>query len=193
MTFGYITVHGKSLSPVQEARSVRQGDELYRTKGLQIIMRLPDNENSSRRVRWRTAKTREATKTIRRQHQTVDTITTSQCVRAAEDRSRWKQLVSQAIVAEDHTWSAEKKKKGCHNRPSHDVYVAGTVFFEHCVRNKAHALITNCLRWMSWRNAQVSCRQAKLIKRQPTLMASRLFYSEWRPYWYIPLLENKPP
>ena len=36
--------------------------------------RLPDNENSSRRVRWRKAKTREATKTIHRQHQTVDTI-----------------------------------------------------------------------------------------------------------------------
>ena len=26
-------------------------------------------------------------------------LTTSQCVRAAEDRSRWKQLVSQAMVA----------------------------------------------------------------------------------------------
>ena len=30
-------------------------------------------------------------------------LTTSQCVRAAEDRSRWKQLVSQAMVANDHT------------------------------------------------------------------------------------------
>ena len=29
--------------------------------------------------------------------------TTSQCVWAAEDRSRWKQLVSQAMVANDHT------------------------------------------------------------------------------------------
>ena len=38
-------------------------------------------------------------------------LTTSQCVRAAEDRSRWKQLVSQAMVADDYTWSAEKKKK----------------------------------------------------------------------------------
>ena len=38
-------------------------------------------------------------------------LTTSQCVRAAEDRSRWKQLISQAMVADDHTWSAEKKKK----------------------------------------------------------------------------------
>ena len=28
-------------------------------------------------------------------------FTTSQCVRAAEDRSRWKQLVSQAMVADD--------------------------------------------------------------------------------------------
>ena len=28
-------------------------------------------------------------------------LTTSQCVRAAEDRSRWKQLVSQAMVADD--------------------------------------------------------------------------------------------
>ena len=37
-------------------------------------------------------------------------LTTSQCVRAAEDRSRWKQLVSQAMVADDYTWSAEKKK-----------------------------------------------------------------------------------
>ena len=37
-------------------------------------------------------------------------LTTSQCVRAAEHRSRWKQLVSQAMVADDHTWSAEKKK-----------------------------------------------------------------------------------
>ena len=32
------------------------------------------SENSSRRVRWRKAKTRDATKTIHRQHQTVDTI-----------------------------------------------------------------------------------------------------------------------
>ena len=38
-------------------------------------------------------------------------LTTSQCVRAAEDRSRWKQLISQAMVADDHKWSAEKKKK----------------------------------------------------------------------------------
>ena len=30
-------------------------------------------------------------------------LTTSQCVRAAEDRSRWKQLVSQAMVADDYT------------------------------------------------------------------------------------------
>ena len=30
-------------------------------------------------------------------------LTTSQCVRAAEDRSRWKQLISQAMVADDHT------------------------------------------------------------------------------------------
>ena len=30
-------------------------------------------------------------------------LTTSQCVRAAEVRSRWKQLVSQAMVADDHT------------------------------------------------------------------------------------------
>ena len=30
-------------------------------------------------------------------------LTTPQCVRAAEDRSRWKQLVSQAMVADDHT------------------------------------------------------------------------------------------
>ena len=30
-------------------------------------------------------------------------LTTSQCVRAAEDRSRWKQLVSQAMVANDHS------------------------------------------------------------------------------------------
>ena len=37
-------------------------------------------------------------------------LTTSECVRAAEDRSRWKQLISQAMVADDHTWSAEKKK-----------------------------------------------------------------------------------
>ena len=35
---------------------------------------LPDNENSSRRIRWRKAKTREPPKTIHRQHQTVDTI-----------------------------------------------------------------------------------------------------------------------
>ena len=38
-------------------------------------------------------------------------LTPSQCVRAAEDRSRWKQLVSQAMVADDYTWSAKKKKK----------------------------------------------------------------------------------
>ena len=30
-------------------------------------------------------------------------LTTSQCVRAAEDRSRWKQLASQAMVADDYT------------------------------------------------------------------------------------------
>ena len=30
-------------------------------------------------------------------------VTTSQCVRAAEDRSRWKQLVSQVMVANDQT------------------------------------------------------------------------------------------
>ena len=30
----------------------------------------------------------------------VCTITTSQCIRAAEDRSRWKQLISQAMVAD---------------------------------------------------------------------------------------------
>ena len=30
-------------------------------------------------------------------------LTTSQCVLAAEDRSRWKQLVSQAMVANNHT------------------------------------------------------------------------------------------
>ena len=30
-------------------------------------------------------------------------LSQSQCVRAAEDRSRWKQLVSQAMVANDHT------------------------------------------------------------------------------------------
>ena len=30
-------------------------------------------------------------------------LTTSQCVRAAEGRSRWKELVSQAMVANDHT------------------------------------------------------------------------------------------
>ena len=30
-------------------------------------------------------------------------LTTSECVRAAEDRSRWKQLISQAMVADDHT------------------------------------------------------------------------------------------
>ena len=38
-------------------------------------------------------------------------LPTSQCVRAAEDRSGWKRLVSQAMMANDHTWSAEKKKK----------------------------------------------------------------------------------
>ena len=39
-------------------------------------------------------------------------LTTSQWVRAAEDRSRWKQLVSQAMVVNDHILrSAEKKKK----------------------------------------------------------------------------------
>ena len=31
-------------------------------------------------------------------------------VPGAKYRSRWKQLVSQAMVANDHTWSAEKKK-----------------------------------------------------------------------------------
>ena len=45
-------------------------------------------------------------------------LTTSECVRAAEDRSRWKQLISQAMVADDHTWSAEKKK----NLPSGNVF-----------------------------------------------------------------------
>ena len=30
-------------------------------------------------------------------------LTTSQCVRAAEDRSRWKQLVGQAMVSDDYT------------------------------------------------------------------------------------------
>ena len=34
--------------------------------------RLPDNENSSRRVRGRKAKAREATETVHRQHQAVD-------------------------------------------------------------------------------------------------------------------------
>ena len=67
------------------------------------ISRLPDNENSSRRVRGRKAKTREATKTIHRQHQTMDTINDTTVRTAAEDRSRWIQLVSQAMVADDHT------------------------------------------------------------------------------------------
>ena len=38
-------------------------------------------------------------------------MATSQCVWAAEDRSRWKELVSQAMVANDQTRSAKTKKK----------------------------------------------------------------------------------
>ena len=37
-------------------------------------------------------------------------LATSQCVRAAEDRSRWKQLVSQAMVADDHTYVICRKE-----------------------------------------------------------------------------------
>ena len=40
-------------------------------------------------------------------------MTTSQCVRAAEDRSRWRELVSQAMVANDQSWSAEKMTTIC--------------------------------------------------------------------------------
>ena len=42
----------------------------------------------------RTSKTREATQTVglHGQHLAVDKITISQCVRAAEDRSRWKEI-----------------------------------------------------------------------------------------------------
>ena len=43
-------------------------------------------------------------------------MTTSQCVRAAEDRNRWKEIVSQAMVANEQTWSAENKKKQIPNK-----------------------------------------------------------------------------
>ena len=57
----------------------------------------------TRRVLGRKAKTQEATETVQGQHQAVDKITTWQCVRATEDRSRWKELISQAMVAKDQT------------------------------------------------------------------------------------------
>ena len=38
-------------------------------------------------------------------------LTTSQCVRAAEDRSRWKQLVSQAMVADDYKYVICRKEE----------------------------------------------------------------------------------
>ena len=60
----------------------------------------------------RTSKTREATQTVglHGQHQAVDKITISQCVRAAEDRSRWKEIVRQVMLANNQTRSVETKK-----------------------------------------------------------------------------------
>ena len=37
-------------------------------------------------------------------------MTTSQCARAAESRSRWKEIVSHVMAANNQTWSAEKEK-----------------------------------------------------------------------------------
>ena len=53
----------------------------------------------------RTSKTRKVTKTVglHGQHQAVDKTTISQCVRAAEDRSRWKEFVSQVMLANNQT------------------------------------------------------------------------------------------
>ena len=80
---------------------------LCRDHGCQITKTVVEGYVEGRRRRGRPRK------------QYIDNIkqwtqfTTSQCVRAVEDRSRWKQLVSQAMVADDYTWSAEKKKKNC--------------------------------------------------------------------------------
>ena len=40
---------------------------------------------------------------VRRQHQAVDNMAISQCVRAADDHSRLKELVSQTMLANDQT------------------------------------------------------------------------------------------
>ena len=66
-------------------------------------------------------------------------LTTSQCVRAAEDRSRWKQLVSQAMVADDYTWSAEKKKSRAHPQTSSSVMKdwRWTTYFLECFLNNS--------------------------------------------------------
>ena len=70
---------------------------LYRDHGCQITKTVVEGYVEGRRRRGRPRK------------QYIDNIkqwtqlATSQCVRAAEDRSRWKQLVSQAMVADDYT------------------------------------------------------------------------------------------
>ena len=70
---------------------------LCRDHGCQITKTVVEGYVDGRRIRGRPRK------------QYMDNIkqwtkmTTLQCVRTAEDRSRWKQLVSQAMVADDHT------------------------------------------------------------------------------------------
>ena len=76
---------------------VRKLTYLCRDHGCQITKTVVEGYVEGRRRRGRPRKQDIAN--IKQWTQ----LTTSQCIRAAEYRSRWKRLISQAMVADDHT------------------------------------------------------------------------------------------